>query len=271
MSPVLYRKKGRSSQLSVFCRPRFSAPRSFISLSPDPPCPRGMIRIDYDDGTQEVSEIPDSDIVIYPWRPAEQRVRPRSLSQMRAEEEKARTSKSVAEAGKGTENINTTTGNSRKVAVKTEARLPWAAPNNRGKPAQGRQRKGSNSGKQEQARPPKAGSNGRRAPTKAAAAAAATAASSASSPDESEEDDDEDGDDSAEDAQKGSREAKKNGRVQQRNGKAASARGRQRPSSSSRPGPRKRPAGGRQQGRGGSAPKRRRSSGDGELSRRILL
>ena len=270
MSPVLYRKKGRSSQLSVFCRPRFSAPRSFISLSPDPPCPRGMIRIDYDDGTQEVSEIPDSDIVIYPWRPAEQRVRPRSLSQMRAEEEKARASKSVAEAGKGTENINTTTGNSRKVAVKTEARLPWAAPNNRGKPAQGRQRKGSNSGKQEQARPPKAGSNGRRAPTKAAAAAAA-AASSASSPDESEEDDDEDGDDSAEDAQKGSREAKKNGRVQQRNGKAASARGRQRPSSSSRPGPRKRPAGGRQQGRGGSAPKRRRSSGDGELSRRILL
>ncbi|CAM9732967.1 unnamed protein product [Scytosiphon promiscuus] len=89
---------------------------------------RGMIRIDYDDGTQEVSDIPDSDIVIYPWRPAEQRVRPRSLSQMRAEEKA-----------------------SKKVAVKTESRLAWAPP--RGKSAQSRQRQ-STGGKREQARAP---------------------------------------------------------------------------------------------------------------------
>lgn len=240
-----------------------------------------MIRIDYDDGTQEVSEIPDSDIVIYPWRPAEQRVRPRSLSQMRAEEEKAAACKSGTEAENC--NVTTTTGNSRKVAVKTETRLPWTAPT-RGKPVQGRQRKGShNSGKQEQPRAPPppqpppapraalAGSNGRGAPK---AAAAPPSSSSSSDESEEEEDEDQDGDESDEDAEKGSREARKNGRVQQKNGKvgvaAAAARGRQRPSlsasSSSKPGPRKRPAGGRHHGRGGSAPKRRRGSRDGEAS-----
>lgn len=51
-------------------------------------CPafRGMILIDYDDGTQELSRIPDSDVVIYPWRPPELRVPPRPLEQALREE-----------------------------------------------------------------------------------------------------------------------------------------------------------------------------------------
>ncbi|CAM9661706.1 unnamed protein product, partial [Ectocarpus sp. 8 AP-2014] len=136
----------------------------------------GMIRIDYDDGTQEVSDIPDSDIVIYPWRPLEQRVRPRTLAQMRAEEAEAKANATKSEAAGGT-----TTGSSRKVAVKTEPRLAWAPP--RSKQAQGRQqRQMANSSRREQQQqssaPARAGS-GRGAPK-----AAATAASSSSSEEE---------------------------------------------------------------------------------------
>lgn len=231
---------------------------------------RGMIRIDYDDGTQEVSEIPDSDIVIYPWRPVEQRVRPRSLAQMRADEEKEREREREREkAGKSEAATapSNATGNSRKVAVKTEARLPWAPPA-RGKLAQG-QRKSANSTKRDQPRAPPRGAtgNGRGAPK----ASPPRGASSFSSSDDSGDSDDE-REDSGEDGETGSREARKNGRLQQKNGKVAAgagAKGRPPPPSASsssqqRPGPRKRPAQGRQHARGGSAPKRRRGSRDGE-------
>lgn len=60
---------------------------------------RGVIVIDYDDGTQEVSTIPDSDVVIYPWRPPELRVSPRPLAQMlREEQERAREGKASTHA-----------------------------------------------------------------------------------------------------------------------------------------------------------------------------
>lgn len=231
-------------------------------------CFRGMIRIDYDDGTQEVSEIPDSDIVIYPWRPTEQRVRPRSLAQMRAEEEKEKASKSET-ANKSESGTSNATGNPRKVSVKTESRLMWAAP--RGKTGQGSKRNSVNSNKREPPRapPPRAGT-GRGAPKSAAAASAATgttsppsppASSSSSDSGESEEEDEEGGDDSEEDDEMDSREPRKNNVLQQRNGKASlAAKGR---ASSQRPGPRKRP--GVRNGRGGgSATKRRRGPRDGE-------
>lgn len=42
--------------------------------------------IDYDDGTHEDSPFPDSDVVVYPWRPLEQRASPRPLEQATRDE-----------------------------------------------------------------------------------------------------------------------------------------------------------------------------------------
>lgn len=228
-----------------------------------------MIRIDYDDGTQEVSEIPDSDIVIYPWRPAEQRIRPRSLAQMRADEEKEKASKSET-ANKSETGTGNGTGNSRKVSVKTESRLVWAAP--RGKTGQGSKRNSANSNKREPSRgpPPRAGT-GKGAPKSATPATSSPPSpppsSSSDDSEDSDEEDDEGDDESAEDVEMDSREARKNGGLQQRNGKASlAAKGRV---SSQRPGPRKRP--GAPHGRGGgNAPKRRRGTRDSEKLLRLV-
>lgn len=67
-------------------------------------CPRGVIGIDYDDGTKETARIPDSDVVIYPWCPPERRGRPQE----------------TRAGGKAGGDVGHSSGSSRKQMVKSE-------------------------------------------------------------------------------------------------------------------------------------------------------
>lgn len=191
-----------------------------------------MIRIDYDDGTQEVSDIPDSDVVIYPWRPPELRVRPRPLSEVQ--------DKATGGGGGGQ-----VTSNSRKHRVKSEARLAYSP---RRKVPKGRDR--SAGGRREHSRAPRGGGNGRGAPK---------AGSSPSSSDEASED----GDDGAAPWTGGAGDgdpsipgSRKNGRFQQKSVKAL--RGRRSPQRQGQGQGQQRKRRVEGHGRSGSAPKRQR-------------
>lgn len=216
---------------------------------------RGMIRIDYDDGTQETSNIPDSDVVIYPWRQPELRVRPRGLSQVQQEQERGGKVAGGGHAG----------GNARKHRVKTEAR-PALSPRRR-VVAQGRDRSGSGSRRESSASAASTNSN---SGSRGASTKTARSRPSLDDDDMEESDDEEVEDESGDDGgqrrwqgdaaadSEGSMEGKRNGRWHQRGAKGAS-RGR---SASQKQGQRKRSGG--CNGRNGSAAKRRRNSRDGE-------
>lgn len=202
---------------------------------------RGMIRIDYDDGTQEVSDIPDSDVVIYPWRPPHQRVRPRPLSQLQQEQDRSKIGASQS------------SNNSRKLRVKSEPRLA-TSPRRRGGVVVAR---GRSSSRREQ-RGARSGSNSR-----GASKVASSTSSYEEDAEESEEEEDEE-DDEQWDLNEGGGEGvslaeARKARVQQRGGKASSAKGR--PSLQGQ-GQRKR--GGGVTRRKASSLKRRRNSRDGE-------
>lgn len=200
-----------------------------------------MIRIDYDDGTQEVSDIPDSDVVIYPWRPPHQRVRPRPLSQLQQEQDRSKIG-----AGQSS-------NNSRKHRVKSEPRLA-TSPRRRGGVALGRGR----SSRREQ-RGVRSGSNSR-----GASKVASSTSSYEEDAEESEEEDEEEEGDGQWDGDEGGGEGvslaeARKARGQQRGGKASSAKGRP-----SLQGQGRRKRGGGITRRKASALKRRRNSRDGE-------
>ena len=202
---------------------------------------RGIIGIDYDDGTKETARIPDSDVVIYPWRPPERRGRPRPLSQYPQEARAG--GKAGGEAGQSS-------GSSRKHAVKRE-------PSPRRRAPQGRDR----------------GSGGKREPSRGGRASSSQGgrggAKIVSSPSSYEEDsgEGEDADDEGERwdekvATAASNGSRKNGRWQQKNGGKGAGRGRASPHRQAQQ--RKRPAVGAG-ARNHGAPKRQRLARNGEV------
>lgn len=198
-----------------------------------------MIRIDYEDGTQEVSDIPDSDVVIYPWRPPHQRVRPRPLSQLQQEQDRSKVG-----AGQST-------NNARKHRIKSEPLLA-TSPRRRGGGALGR---GRSSSRREQ-RGARSGINSR------VASKVASSTSSSEDAEESEEEEDGQWEGGGGDGEGVSLTEARKARWQQRGGKASSAKGK--PSSQGQ-GQRKR--GGGTTGRKASSLKRQRSARDGERAR----
>lgn len=197
-------------------------------------CPRGIIGIDYDDGTKETARIPDSDVVIYPWRPPERRGR--------AQETRA--------GGKAGGDVVHSSGSSRKHGVKSE-------PSPRRRPPHSRDR--GSGGKRDPSR------GGRSNSSHGGRGGSKVVSSPSSYEDDSGEGDDADDESGRWDektATTASSGSRKNGRWQQRNGGKGAARGRGSPH---RQAPqRKRPAVGAG-ARNHSAPKRQRLARHGEV------
>lgn len=120
------------------------------TLTPTPR--RGVILIDYDDGTQEVSAIPDSDVVIYPWRPPDLRTAPRTLERYEAE---VREADRERQGSSGTKSSNHAAVGTSRPKLQVKAEPPCSPPprrkrvqsrdsRRRDEPNSGRGRVGSN-------------------------------------------------------------------------------------------------------------------------------
>lgn len=238
---------------------------------------RGVILIDYDDGTQEVSGIPDSDVVIYPWRPPELRKPPRPLAQMLLEEQDRE------RQGSGKPSNHTSASSRPKLQVKAE---PPSSPSPRRKrvaPRDSSRRREDHGGRSRAGSGVdsgdfgKNGTRGRRGSSGIGKIPSSPSSYDEGAEDDSEEEDDDDEEDDHWAECPADRERDRSGREgksgkdrwqHQRGGKGLPGRGRPpapappREKRGHKQGQRKRPMG--QQRRNGSALKRLRGGRDGE-------